>query len=175
MCLGLCTGRDMKSKTDLVSTVYTKYEIFVNNEKYCVRCFVLQLCITLHCRIDDIQDNSFLRRGIPAAHTVYGVSRTISAAICVHLISLQKALRSKYPDMIKLYTEMNLDLWRGQGMEIYWRDNHTCPSEEEYLEMIKRSKYRVRAMSRISWTCVLLKYLGMCCVYQSTGLYELIL
>jgi geranylgeranyl diphosphate synthase type 3 len=51
--------------------------------------------------------------------------------------------------MIKLYTEMNLDLWRGQEMEIYWRDNHTCPSEEEYLEVAKRSKYRVRAMSMI--------------------------
>ena len=42
-----------------------------------------------------------------------------------------------------------LEAWREQAMEIYWRDNHTCPLEEEYLEMVKRSKDRVRAMSRI--------------------------
>ena len=110
---------------------------------------MLQLCIILHCRIDDIQDNSLLRRGIPAAHRVYGVASTISAAIYAYLISLQMELTSNKPDIIKLYTEMNLDLWRGQEMEIYWRDKHTSPSEEEYLEMVKRSKDNFRAMSRI--------------------------
>jgi hypothetical protein len=34
-------------------------------------------------------------------------------------------------------------------MEIYWRDNYMCPSVEEYQEMAKRSKDRVRTMSRI--------------------------
>ena len=121
----------------------------MKNEKYCVKCFVLQLSVTLLCRFDDIQDNSFLRRSVPAAHTVYGVASTISSAVFVHLISVQKALSSNQADMIKLYTEINLDLWRGAEMEISWRDNHICPSEEEYLEMVKRSKDRVRAMSRI--------------------------
>ena len=144
-----------------------KKEIFVNNEKYCVRCFVLQLCITLHCRIDDIQDNSALRRGIPAAHRVYGFASTISAGLCVFFKSIQMVLSFNHPDCIKLYIEMLWELSRAQATEIYWRDNHTCPSEEEYLDMVNRSKYRVRAMCRICWTCVLLKYLGMCGVYQS--------
>ena len=109
----------------------------------------MQLCITLHYRFDDILDRSSLRRGIPAAHTVYGVASTISAAICVYFLSLQRVLSSNHPDFLKLYIEMNLELWRGQAIEIYWRDNYTCPSEEEYLEMVKRSKDRVRAMSRI--------------------------
>ncbi|XP_026322482.1 geranylgeranyl pyrophosphate synthase [Hyposmocoma kahamanoa] len=34
-----------------------------------------------------------------------------------------------------VYTEQLLELHRGQGMEIYWRDNFQCPSEEEYREM----------------------------------------
>jgi len=109
----------------------------------------LQLCVNLHCRIDDIQDNSALRRGIPAAYRVYGVARTLSAATCVVFKSLQFALSSNHTDMIKLYTEMLVNVWRGQAMDIYWRDNHICPSEEEYLEIIKGSKYRVRAMGRI--------------------------
>ena len=144
-----------------------KYEIFVNNEKYCVRRLVLQLCITLHCRIDDIQDNSALHRGIPATHTVYGVAITISAAICVYFKSMQIVLSFNHPDCIKLYTEMLLELWQGQAIETSWRDNHTCPSEEVYLDVANRSKNRVIAMWRISWTCVLVKYLGICGVYQS--------
>jgi geranylgeranyl diphosphate synthase type 3 len=80
---------------------------------------------------------------------VYGVASTISSAICVHLIFPQRALISNHADMIKLYTGMNLDVWRGQAKDIYWRDNHNCPSEEEYLEVVIRSKDRVRAMSRI--------------------------
>jgi len=110
---------------------------------------VLKFCVTLHCRFDDIQDNSFLRRGIPAAHTVYGVASTISAAMYVIFISLHRVLSINRPEMIKLYTEMMLESCRGQALEIYWRDNHICPSEEEYLEMVKRSKDRVRAMSSI--------------------------
>lgn len=35
--------------------------------------------------------------------------------------------------------EQILELFRGQGMEIYWRDNYTCPAEEEYIQMVKRS------------------------------------
>ena len=109
----------------------------------------MQLCITFHCRLDDIQDNSLLRRGIPAAHRVYGVASTISAALYALFISLQRALSTNQPELIKLYTEMMLEVGRGLAIEIYWRDNYICSSEEEYLEMVKRSKDRVRAMSRI--------------------------
>ena len=31
-----------------------------------------------------------------------------------------------------------LELHRGQGMEIYWRDKYMCPTEEEYRETIVR-------------------------------------
>jgi geranylgeranyl diphosphate synthase type 3 len=32
-----------------------------------------------------------------------------------------------------------LNLHRGQGMDIYWRDHGTCPTEDEYLDMIDNS------------------------------------
>lgn len=41
-------------------------------------------------RIDDIQDNSILRRGIPVAHSIYGVASTINAANYVMFIALEK-------------------------------------------------------------------------------------
>ena len=124
-----------------------KWEIYVNKEKYFVINFQLELCIILHCRIDDIQDNSFLRRGIPAAHTIYGVASTINAANYVHFIGLNRVQRLNYPKAIALFTEHLLEIYHGQGMEIYWRDNHMCPSVKEYKEIAKKSKDMVRAMN----------------------------
>lgn len=42
----------------------------------------------------------------------------------------------------EVFCEQLLELHRGQGMEIYWRDSYVCPTEEEYRHMIVRSKYR---------------------------------
>lgn len=33
-----------------------------------------------------------------------------------------------------------LELHRGQGMDIYWRDAVVCPTEEEYKAMVIKSK-----------------------------------
>ena len=38
-------------------------------------------------------------------------------------------------------TEQLLELHRGQGMDIYWRDAVQCPSEEEYKTMVIRSRF----------------------------------
>jgi len=59
---------------------------------------------------------------------------------------MQMVLSFNHPDCIKLYTELFLEFWREQATEISWRDNHTCPSEEEYLDVANRSKYSVIAM-----------------------------
>jgi geranylgeranyl diphosphate synthase type 3 len=95
-----------------------------------------------------MQDNSSLRRGIPAAHTVYGLPSTINAAICMLLICLKKTQDINYPEAMRLCAEHSLKTYQGQGMEIYWRDNYTCPTVEEYQDMAKKSKYRVRTKSR---------------------------
>ena len=34
-----------------------------------------------------------------------------------------------------------LELHRGQGMEIHWRDTVACPTENDYLVMVKRSEF----------------------------------
>jgi hypothetical protein len=35
----------------------------------------------------------------------------------------------------------------GNGMEIYWRDNIICPTEEEYLELAVASEFENQAIS----------------------------
>ena len=107
--------------------------------------------IILYCRIDDIQDNSILRRGIPVAHSIYGVASTINAANYVLLKGLKKVQSLNHPDAITVATEQLLDLYYGQGLEICWRDNYTCPSLEEYKQMAKRSKDRTEPWVGFTW------------------------
>ena len=97
----------------------------------------------LTIRLDDIQDNSVLRRGIPVAHSIYGIPSTINAANYVIFIALEKTLSLDHPNATQVYTEQLLELHRGQGMEIYWRDNFLCPSESEYKQMTMKSNKRI--------------------------------
>jgi hypothetical protein len=96
----------------------------------------------LYCRIDDIQDNSILRQGIPVAHSIYGVASTINAANYLFLKGLKRVQSVNHPDAITVCTEQMLEVYNGQGLEIYWRDNNMCPTLEEYKQMVKRSKDR---------------------------------
>lgn len=40
-----------------------------------------------------------------------------------------------YYQAVKVFTEQGLKAHHGQGMELYWRDNYICPTEEEYKQM----------------------------------------
>jgi geranylgeranyl diphosphate synthase type 3 len=94
----------------------------------------------LYCRIDDIEDNSILRRGIPVAHSIYGVASTINAANYTLLKGLKKVQSLNHPEAVTVCTEQLLDMYYGQGLEIYWRENYTCPTFEEYKQMVYKSK-----------------------------------
>lgn len=91
-------------------------------------------------RLDDIEDNSILRRGIPVAHSIYGIPSTLNASNYTMFIALQRCQELNHPNATTVYTEQLLELHRGQGMEIYWRDNFICPTEEEYCQMTMKSK-----------------------------------
>jgi geranylgeranyl diphosphate synthase type 3 len=118
----------------------SKFETCIDKEKCFVVSFILELCIILHCRMDDILDNSILRRGIPTAHSIFGVLSTLNAANYVIMKGLKKVECLNHPEAMATCTKHLLDAYWGQGMEIYWRDNYICPSEEEYQEMVLRSK-----------------------------------
>ncbi|KAJ2812153.1 geranylgeranyl diphosphate synthase 1, partial [Coemansia furcata] len=90
---------------------------------------------TASLMIDDVEDNSDLRRGIPVTHKIYGVPMTINTANFVYFIALQDLLQMSNSRLVDIFTEELLNLHRGQGMDLYWRDTLTCPSEEQYLEM----------------------------------------
>jgi len=186
--------------------------------------------------MDDVEDNSQLRRGVPVAHKIYGVPQTVNSANYVYFLAYQEifalgeSIRADPPrrsaasssrsasergepvvspsmsvageaptspvpshvasvegfegrerlvddgsstrpselasasllsvsdklvvdseeaqsqstpppsiatdDLAQLVTEELLNLHRGQGLDIFWRDSLTCPTEEEYVDMV---------------------------------------
>ncbi|KIH68405.1 polyprenyl synthetase [Ancylostoma duodenale] len=105
---------------------------------------IVQMLHNASLMIDDIEDNSVLRRGLPVTHHIYGTPRTINTANYVYFIALDKCTRnvfhykrsSQYTQSEYLLTEQMLELHRGQGKELFWRDTVTCPTEAEYEEMV---------------------------------------
>lgn len=86
-----------------------------------------------------MQDDSDLRRGVPVAHHIFGVPQTINSANYVYFLALEEILKLKQPYMVTIYTEELLNLHRGQGIELFWRDTLSCPTEDEYLAMVDNS------------------------------------
>ncbi|KAK9456900.1 isoprenoid synthase domain-containing protein [Dipodascopsis uninucleata] len=87
--------------------------------------------------VDDVEDSAELRRGLPVAHSIYGVAQTINSSNYVYFLALQELLKLDNPEVSKIYTEEMINLHRGQGLDLYWRDTLICPSEDEYTEMVK--------------------------------------
>ncbi|KAJ5803033.1 geranylgeranyl pyrophosphate synthase [Penicillium pulvis] len=105
-------------------------------EKLMVINRVVELLHTASLLIDDVQDESKLRRGLPAAHCIFGVAQTINAANHAYFMAQKHLARLDNPETFRIFTEELLNLHRGQGMDIYWRDCLVCPTEEEYLDMV---------------------------------------
>ncbi|EZA53610.1 Geranylgeranyl pyrophosphate synthase, partial [Ooceraea biroi] len=117
-------------------------------------------------RLDDILDNSSKRFGIPTAHSVYGIERTISAAQYVSFSALKRISNLQHSEALKVCVDMTLRLVEGQGIEIVWRDNFTCPSEAAYKEMIEKKTAAFYTM------CVKLMQLFSTCNKDFSSLIE---
>jgi geranylgeranyl diphosphate synthase type 3 len=86
--------------------------------------------------IDDIEDNSKVRRGMPVAHSIFGVPSTINCANYVYFLALSRIMKLNNEKAVQIFTEEVLNLHRGQGQDIMWREHCACPSEEQYRRMI---------------------------------------
>ncbi|PYI10666.1 geranylgeranyl diphosphate synthase [Aspergillus sclerotiicarbonarius CBS 121057] len=85
--------------------------------------------------IDDIQDHSLLRRGQPVAHEIFGTAQTINSANYVYFLALREVRKLGSGEAVGVFLDEMENLHRGQGMDLFWRDTSTCPTEAEYLEM----------------------------------------
>jgi geranylgeranyl diphosphate synthase type 3 len=51
---------------------------------------------------------------------------------------MAKIMELGKPEAAQAFTDQLLELHRGQGMDIYWRDSFVCPTEDEYRQMVLR-------------------------------------
>ncbi|CEN60910.1 hypothetical protein ASPCAL07581 [Aspergillus calidoustus] len=97
---------------------------------------------TLHnasLMLDDIEDSSPLRRGRPATHTIFGVGQTINSANYLLVEVMDQIRKLDDPGCLDIYLEEMRNLFVGQSFDLYWTRQGECPSEEEYLEMVRQS------------------------------------
>jgi len=64
------------------------------------RKLMVRLCV-FFCRMDDVEDSSELRRGIPVAHKIYGVPQTINTANYVYFLAMQELYRFRASRKVK--------------------------------------------------------------------------
>lgn len=92
--------------------------------------------------VDDVEDNATLRRSLPATHTLFGIAQTINTANYMYFEAMRLLdITFNFDENLKkkafviFNTEM-INLHRGQGLDLYWRDSLVCPTESEYINMV---------------------------------------
>mgnify|MGYP001567478795 CR=1 FL=1 len=92
--------------------------------------------------VDDIEDNSDLRRGKPVLHKLFGVDIAVNAGNTLYLLPFIAIRDSNLPDKTKAaaYEIISTQLLKchfGQAIDIYWHSGKSekIPTEDEYLQM----------------------------------------
>lgn len=125
-------GKDIRSQ---LIAAFNEY-LGIPAESLAVINNVVGMLHTASLLVDDVEDSSLLRRGLPVAHSIFGTAQTINSANYVYFLALGELGKLGNPEAVKIYTEELLNLHRGQGMDLFWRDTLTCPTEDDYLEMV---------------------------------------
>jgi geranylgeranyl diphosphate synthase type 3 len=86
--------------------------------------------------IDDIEDNSLLRRNQPCAHIKYGIPLSINAGYYSFFKSLYEIQNNFDEKTSRKITEYICFVHEGQGMDIYYTQNKIIPDIKEYEKMM---------------------------------------
>ncbi|TLD15775.1 uncharacterized protein PgNI_02069 [Pyricularia grisea] len=87
-------------------------------------------------RLDDVQDNSPLRRSCPATHTIFGVAQTVNSAVYQTVNLINRAFNSGNLFLTKELIAGIESLLVGQSLDLAWTQEVNLPTVEEYLQMI---------------------------------------
>ncbi|MGL5784968.1 MAG: polyprenyl synthetase family protein [Alphaproteobacteria bacterium] len=93
---------------------------------------LIQTATLLH---DDVVDESPLRRGIPAAHTLFGNSASVLVGDFLLTRAFDLVIQVQSWDIMQLLNHMTSRLTQGEVMEIDFLQNLDV-TQEQYLEMI---------------------------------------
>lgn len=104
--------------------------------------------------VDDIEDNSELRRGKPCLHKIYGVDVAINAGNAMYFMPNVMVMKDKTTtdkqklEILDLITNELLRVHAGQGLDIWWhRGKKYTILEKEYLQMCA---YKTGTLARLA-------------------------
>lgn len=104
--------------------------------------------------VDDIEDNSDLRRGKPVLHKIFGVDISVNAGNALYVLPFAAIRNSSLPaeTKVKAYEIISTQLIKchlGQATDIYWHGGKSghIPSEDEYLQMCANKTGSVASMA----------------------------
>ncbi|CAM9891690.1 unnamed protein product, partial [Phaeothamnion confervicola] len=123
-------GKDVRGK--LIDAFQTWLEI--PEEKVPVIKEVIGMLHNASLMVDDIEDNSKLRRGVPVVHSIYGVASTINTANYVYFLALERIHMLGSREALDCFVLELLNLHRGQGLDILWRDSTRC--DDSFLNVL---------------------------------------
>ena len=139
-------GKNFRSKLiHIFNAFYNVPENYVS-----MVCKIIDILHNASLMIDDIEDNSPMRRGIKASHMIYGIPMTINSANYMYFKALEctrhlatygmldfreSVYMGMQAELLTIFEEELKNLHRGQALELHWRDSHVTPSVEMYFEM----------------------------------------
>jgi len=159
-------GKGVRSKIIQAFNVWLR----VPEDKLIIICESTEMLHNSSLLIDDIEDGSKLRRGKPAAHTVFGEAITINCANYVYFLAQQHVLSLNRIEAVSIFTEEVVNLHRGQGMEIVHRNSGECPTEDQYLEIVSN---KTGGLMRLAIRLMLL-FATIPCDFDVVGLSDLL-
>jgi len=86
--------------------------------------------------LDDIEDDSPLRRMNPAVHTMFGQSQSINSANFMFVCAVKKSRELANASAVDILLDELECLYLGQSWDLFYKVNLCCPSESEYLTMV---------------------------------------
>mmetsp|Transcript_20262 Transcript_20262/g.37825 ORF Transcript_20262/g.37825 Transcript_20262/m.37825 type:complete len:354 (+) Transcript_20262:432-1493(+) len=100
---------------------------------------------TLHSAslvLDDVEDNSTVRRGKPCLHLIHGEASAVNIGKYMFFLPYSLIRHSNFPEQVKqkMLKAVTLEMTRlelGQGLDIQWASKNIMPSLENYLLMIE--------------------------------------
>ncbi|GJC78710.1 fusicoccadiene synthase [Colletotrichum liriopes] len=86
--------------------------------------------------LDDFQDDSPLRRGRAATHTIFGPAQAINASSYTIVKTINHVAEFASNQCVKETTQKVMALFQGQAMDLFWSYNGRCPTMDEYYRMV---------------------------------------
>ncbi|KAL4790963.1 isoprenoid synthase domain-containing protein [Aspergillus venezuelensis] len=86
--------------------------------------------------VDDIEDNSVLRRGKPSTHVLYGEAQTINSANHAFVNAFAEVQHLCHPSAPAVFVREVQNMHCGQALDLSWKYETYCPTVDEYMMMI---------------------------------------